>query len=95
MIGGMAVVHMSENDVVKDIVAVLARVRQGSEIIIEQGSRPVAVIKPAQPAGRMISEVIAALEANGANAVLDEDFARDVAARINAHSETWNPPSWE
>jgi antitoxin (DNA-binding transcriptional repressor) of toxin-antitoxin stability system len=95
MIGGMAVVHMSEADVVKDIVAVLAKVRQGSEIVIEQGNRPVAIIKPSQPAGRMISEVIAALEANGANAVLDEDFARDVEAGINAHREPWNPPSWE
>ena len=40
-------------------------------------------------------EVIAALEANGANAVIDEDFARDVEDGINAHREPWNPPSWD
>jgi len=65
MIGDMAVLHMSEADVVKDIVAVLAKVRQGSEIVIERGNRPIAVIEPSKPAGRMISEVIAALKARG------------------------------
>jgi hypothetical protein len=37
--------------------------------------------------------VIAALEASGANAVIDEGFARDVEAGIQAHREPWNPPS--
>ena len=45
--------------------------------------------------GRKISEVIAALEASGANAVIDEDFARDVEEGIKAHREPWNPPSWD
>ena len=85
MIGGMAVVHMSEADVVKDIVAVPAKVRQGSEIVIEQGNRPVAIIKPSQPAGRMISEVIADLKTRGSDATVDDDFARDIEEAINAH----------
>jgi hypothetical protein len=37
--------------------------------------------------GRKISEVIAALEAGGANAVVDEDFARDVEEGIKARRE--------
>jgi hypothetical protein len=45
--------------------------------------------------GRKISQVIAALEASGANAVIDEDFARDVEEGIKAHREPWNAPSWE
>ena len=95
MIGGMAVVHMSEADVVKDIVDVLAKVRQGSEIVIEQGNRPVAVIKPSQPAGRMISDVIADLKTRGSDATMDDDFARDIEEGIKAHRQPWNPPSWE
>jgi len=95
MIESMAVVHMSEADVVKDIVAVLAKVRQGSEIVIEQGNRPVAVIKPSKPAGRMISEVIADLKARGSEATMDDDFARDIEEGIKAHRQPWNPPSWE
>jgi hypothetical protein len=91
MIGGMTV-HVTEAELARDVHAILAKVRQGVEVI-EQDSLPVAVLKAPQVKGRRISEVIAALEANGANAVLDEDFAGDVEAGINAHREPWNPPS--
>jgi antitoxin (DNA-binding transcriptional repressor) of toxin-antitoxin stability system len=86
---------MTEAELVSNIADVMRRVRQGSEIVIEEDSRPVAVIKPSKPAGRMISEVISDLEARGASAVLDESFARDVEEGIKAHSEPWNPPSWD
>jgi len=91
----MGVVHMSEAEVVKDIAAVLAKVRQGVEIVIEQDQRAIAVIKPSHPAGRMISDVIADLKARGSSATMDEDFARDIEEGINAHREPWNPPSWD
>lgn len=86
---------MSEAEVSRDFGAVLEKVRQGSEIVVEQDHRPVAVIKPSQQTGRMISEVIAGMEAAGANAVLDEDFAKDVEEGIKAHRQPWNPPSWD
>lgn len=94
MIGSMTV-HVTEAELASDVRAVLAKVRQGMEVVIEQDNRPVAVLKAPQVKGRKISEVIAALEASRANAVVDEDFARDVEAGINAHREPWNPPSWE
>jgi hypothetical protein len=62
MIEGMAIVHMTEAEVVKDIAAVLAKVRQG----------------PSKPEGRMITEVIADLRARGSKAVIDDDFASDI-----------------
>jgi antitoxin (DNA-binding transcriptional repressor) of toxin-antitoxin stability system len=95
MIEGMDIVHMTEAEVVRDIAAVLAKVRQGSEIVIEQGNRTVAVIKPPKPAGRMISEVIAELKARGSDAAMDEEFARDIEEGIKAHRQPWNPPSWD
>ncbi len=95
MIGDMAVVHMSEAEVVKDIVAVLAKVRQGSEIIVEHGNHPVAVIRPPQSAGRMTSEIIADLKTRGSEAIMDDEFARDIEEGIKAHRQPWNPPSWE
>ncbi len=95
MIEGMAVIHMSEAEVVRDIATVLAQVRQGSEIIIEQNHRPVAVIRPSKPTGRMTSEVIADLKARASNAVIDDDFAHDIEEGIKAHRQPWNPPSWE
>ena len=95
MIEDMMTVHVTEAELARDLHAVLEKVRHGVEIVIEQDSRPIAVLKAAQVQGRKISEVIAALEASGANAVIDEDFARDVEQGIKAHREPWNPPSWD
>lgn len=91
----MATVRITEAELARDLHTVLEKVRQGVEVVIEQDSRPVAVIKAPMVHGRKISEVIAALEASGANAVIDEDFARDVEQGIKAHREPWNPPSWD
>lgn len=87
--------HVTEAELARDLHAVLAKVRQGIEVVIEQDSRPVAVLKASPVKGRQISDVIAGLEFSGASAVLDEDFARDVEAGINLHREPWNPQSWE
>jgi antitoxin (DNA-binding transcriptional repressor) of toxin-antitoxin stability system len=88
-------VRMTEAEVASDLHAVLAKVQRGVEVVIEQNHRAVAVIKPSKPAGRMISEIVADLRARGSNAVIDDDFARDIDEGIQAHREPWNPPSWE
>ncbi len=88
-------VRMTESEVASDLHAVLAKVQQGVEVVIEQNHRAVAVIKPSKPAGRMISEIVADLRARGSNAVIDDDFARDIEEGIQAHRDPWNPPSWE
>ena len=88
-------IRITEAELARDIHAVLARVQEGVEIVVEQDHRAVAVIKAPLVKGRKISEVIAALEASGANAIIDEDFARDVEEGIKAHREPWNPPSWD
>ena len=95
MIVGMVTVHMTEAEVVKDIAAVLAKVRQGVEIVVEQDHRTVAFIKPSKPEGRMISEVIADLKTRGSNAAIDDEFARDIEEGIKAHRQPWNPPTWD
>ncbi|HEY2382599.1 MAG TPA: hypothetical protein VGK48_15595 [Terriglobia bacterium] len=89
----MSTVRISETELARDLHGVLEKVQQGVEVIIEQNHRPVAVLKAPEVKGRKISEVIAALEASGAHAVLDEDFARDVQEGIQSHREPWNPPS--
>jgi antitoxin (DNA-binding transcriptional repressor) of toxin-antitoxin stability system len=95
MIRDMMTVHVTEAELARDVRAVLEKVRQGMEVVIEQGGRPVAVLRAPQLKGRNISEVIAALEASGANAVVDEDFARDVEQGIKAHRQPWTPPFWD
>ena len=93
--GAMATVHMSEAEVARDLHAALAKVQQGVEIVIEQDHRPVAVLKPSKPVGRLISEIVADLKARGSKAVMDDDFARDIEEGIKAQRQPWNPPSWD
>jgi antitoxin (DNA-binding transcriptional repressor) of toxin-antitoxin stability system len=91
----MATVRMSEAEVARDLHAALAKVQQGVEIVIEQDHRPVAVLKPSKPAGRMISDIVADLKARGSHAVMDDDFARDIEEGINAQRQPWTPPFWD
>ena len=91
----MGMVRISEAELARDLHAVLAKVQQGIEVVVEQDHRPVAVIKPSQPAGRMISEVVSDLKTRGSTAVIDDDFALDVEEGIQAHRQPWHPPSWD
>ena len=99
MIEGMAQVHMTEAEAALDFHAVLARVREGSEIVIEQNHLPVAVITSPQGPGRSIDECIAIAEAFEARLgyapVPDPDFARDVQVGIDAHREALDLSVWD
>ena len=92
------VIHISEAEAASDFAALIARVRAGAEIVIESGKQPVAVLHPAEPARRTISECIALAKAHeeetGKAPVLDADFAEDIED-IVAHRKPWNPPPWE
>jgi antitoxin (DNA-binding transcriptional repressor) of toxin-antitoxin stability system len=83
----------------RDIHAVLAKVQEGVEVIVEQDNCPVAVIKTPRAPGRKISECIALAKAHeqelGYAPVPDADFAKDVQAAIDAHREPLNPPAWD
>jgi antitoxin (DNA-binding transcriptional repressor) of toxin-antitoxin stability system len=83
------VIHISEKEAESTNVAtLLEHVRAGTEVIIENGSRPVAVLPPAQhEPGRLLSESIALAKANGSTVTLDADFSRDLEAVINSHRE--------
>ena len=91
---GMATIHISETEAVRDLAGLLARVRAGAEVVIENGTHPVAVLHTAAPPRRSIEECIALLPEDS-SAVIDEDFARDVAEAVAAHREPLNPPAWD
>jgi hypothetical protein len=74
---------------------VLAKAREGVEVIVEQDHRLVAVIKTPQGAGRLPSEAIALAEARGSTATLDKGFMKDVEEGIASRSQLWTPPAWE
>ena len=94
MIASMEPLHISEGDLAKDIRSILRRVETGAEVIIERDAHPVAIIRPAEPVRRTISECIALMPANS-TATIDPDFAKDVEAAIAAHREPLEPPSWD
>jgi antitoxin (DNA-binding transcriptional repressor) of toxin-antitoxin stability system len=94
MISDMEPLHISEGDLAKDVRSILQRVETGAEIVIERDAQPVAVIRPAEPVRRRISECIALMPA-GSMATIDSDFAKDVEAAISAHREPLEPPAWD
>jgi len=99
MIEEMATVRITEAELARDIHAVLAKVQEGIEVIVEQDHRPVAIIRTPQGPGRKISECIELAKAHeeklGYVPVPDPDFAKDVQAGIDAHREPLNPPAWD
>ena len=88
-------VRITAAELARDTHAVLAKVREGVEVIVEQDHRPVAVIKTPQRAGRLLSEAIALAEARDSAATLDEGFMKDVEEGIASRSQPWTPPAWE
>jgi antitoxin (DNA-binding transcriptional repressor) of toxin-antitoxin stability system len=99
MIEAMGTLRITEVELARDIHAVLAKVQEGAEVIVEQDNRPVAVIKTPPGPGRKISECIALAKAYeeklGYAPIPDPDFAKDVQAAIDAHREPLNPPAWD
>ena len=59
MIEAMATLRITEAELARDVHAVLAKVREDVEVIVEQDHHLAATIKPPQGPGRKISECIA------------------------------------
>jgi prevent-host-death family protein len=90
----MAVLHMTEAELVRNIASVMDRVQSGEEIIIERNAKPLAVLRAVEPRRRKLSEIMASLPENSL-ATLEADFAADVRAFIDSHREPLNPPEWD
>jgi len=79
---------------VRDFAGLLARVRAGAEVVIENGPIAVAVLHAPVPPARSLTECIALLPEDS-KATIDEDFARDVESAVEAHREPLHPPTWD
>jgi len=90
----MAVIHISEAEAARNFAGLMARVRAGAEVVIENGTTPIAVMHTPLPPRRSIHECIALLPEESA-ATIDEDFAKDVQSAIDAHREPLDPPAWD
>jgi antitoxin (DNA-binding transcriptional repressor) of toxin-antitoxin stability system len=74
----MAVLHITEAELARDVPALLEMVRTGAEVIVEQDHQPVAVLRSAAPPRRKVSEVLS-LMPKESTATMDADFASDIA----------------
>lgn len=96
MIQDMATGRISEAELARDLHAVLKKVQEGVEVIVEQDHRPVAVIKTPHRSGRPITEILREARQRNSTVTLDEDFGADLEEIISRHQrEPWNPPSWD
>jgi antitoxin (DNA-binding transcriptional repressor) of toxin-antitoxin stability system len=90
------VIHISEAEAAGDFASLMARVRSGAEVVIEDNARAVAVVRPvAEPSVRLLSESLRLAREHGSTATLDEDFGRDLEEIINSHREPLSPPKWD
>jgi antitoxin (DNA-binding transcriptional repressor) of toxin-antitoxin stability system len=95
------VIHISEADAEKDFGSVLARVREGAEVVIdgEAGGPAIAVVRPAKERpGRLLSESIALAEAHarelGHEPTIDPEFAADLEEIIR-NRKPREPSEWD
>ncbi|MGC1298298.1 MAG: hypothetical protein WA869_24995 [Alloacidobacterium sp.] len=84
----MATIHISAAEAARDFAGLLARVRAGAEVVIEDDASPAVVLRAAvaRPV-RRLSESLRMAKEHGSTATLDGGFARDLEAAINSHPE--------
>ena len=66
-----------------------------TEAVIESGKLPVAVVRPAEPYVRLLSEPLRLAKEHSCSATPDADFAKDVEAAIASHPDPLEPPAWD
>jgi prevent-host-death family protein len=89
------VIHISEEEAASDFASLMASVRSGAEVIIEENARPVAVLQAAEPSVRLLSESLRLARERASTATLDEGFSKDLEAAVESHREPLDPPAWD
>jgi antitoxin (DNA-binding transcriptional repressor) of toxin-antitoxin stability system len=89
----MATVHISEADASRDFAGLLARVRAGAEVVIEDPASPAVVLRTAgERPLRRLSESLRMAKEHGSKTTLDGDFARDLETAVNGRPEPLENP---
>jgi antitoxin (DNA-binding transcriptional repressor) of toxin-antitoxin stability system len=91
----MATIHISEAEAARDFAGLLARVRAGAEVVIEDDHSPAVVLRAAvaRPI-RRLSESLRMAKEHRSTATLDGGFAHGLEAVINSHPEPLENP-WD
>lgn len=95
MMVGMATTHIPEGEAVRDLPSLLARVRAGEEIVIENESAPPVVLRVvAEGAVRRLSDSLQMAKEAQVKVTLDSAFPGDLKAVIDSHDESLKNP-WD
>ena len=68
---------------------------RGAEVVIERDAEAVAVLRPAGPSVRLLSESLRLATERGSNGTLDDEFGRDLDTVVSSHGEPLTPPAWD
>lgn len=91
----MAVIHISEAEAASDFAGLLARVRAGAEIVIDNSdSSPVLLRSAVERPVRLLSESLRLAREHGSPVTLDDGFAQDMEAVLGSHLEPLKS-SWD
>jgi antitoxin (DNA-binding transcriptional repressor) of toxin-antitoxin stability system len=88
-------IHVSEAEAANDLPSLLARVRAGLEVVIERNAEAVAVLRPAAPNVRLLSDSLRLAKERGSKTTLDGEFGRDLEAAVAGRGEPLTPPVWD
>lgn len=88
-------IRVSETEAANDFPSLLARVRAGAEVVIERNAEAVAVLRPAAPNVRLLSESLRLAKERGSKTTLDDEFGRDLEIVVSSHREPLAPPAWD
>jgi antitoxin (DNA-binding transcriptional repressor) of toxin-antitoxin stability system len=88
-------IRVSETEAANDLPSLLARVRAGAEVVIERNAEAVAVLRPAAPNVRLLTESLRLAKERGSNTTLDGEFGRDLEAAVSSHHGPLTPPAWD
>jgi hypothetical protein len=84
---------MSAAEAARDFPGLLARVRAGAEVVIEDPSASPVVLRPAaEPSLRRLSESLRLAKEYASTATLDSGFGKDLEAVLNSHPESLENP---
>jgi hypothetical protein len=95
----METIHLSEEEAARDFAGLIARVRAGALVVIENANSFAVVPRAAElPRGRLLAESIALAEAHarelGYEPVMDAEFAADME-EIIANRKPRDTSAWD
>jgi hypothetical protein len=90
----MAVIHIPEEEAVRDFGAVLVRLDAGSEVVIDRATGGVRLHRATPTHPLTFVEAIARLPKNSAG-VIDEEFEADARNFRDRHPESIDSTRWD